>query len=84
MGGSPRGAARPGPAVAHLPGVTALARDWAGSNFLTVRISQIESRILSACANMVADIGGTRLNGAESNLVLGEDSIPVRGAVSDG
>ena len=61
-----------------------LARDWAGSNFLTVRISQIESRILSACANMVTDIGGTRLNGAESNLVLGEDSIPVRGAVSDG
>ncbi|MFG6353670.1 MAG: baseplate J/gp47 family protein [Oscillospiraceae bacterium] len=59
-----------------------LARQWAGSNFLTVRISQIESRILSACSTMITDIGGTKINGKEENLVLDPDSIPVRGAVS--
>lgn len=52
--------------------------------FLTVRISQIESRILSECSNMVTDIGGTKINGQESNLALGPDSIPSRGEVTDG
>lgn len=61
-----------------------LAKDWAGSDFLTVRISQIESRILSACADMITDIGGTKINGQESNLALGPDSIPARGEVTDG
>lgn len=59
-----------------------LAQSWASSDFLTVRISQIESRILSGCSAMIADIGGTKINGEEANLVLGEDSIPVRGAVN--
>lgn len=59
-----------------------LAQAWASSDFLTVRISQIESRILSGCSTMIADIGGTKINGAESNLALDPDSIPVRGAVS--
>lgn len=59
-----------------------LAQIWAGSDFLTVRISQVESRILSACASMATDIAGTKINGEESNLVLGPDSIPVRGEVS--
>ena len=58
-----------------------LARAWASSDFLTVRISQIESRILSGCSAMIADIGGTEINGVEDNLVLDPDSIPVRGAV---
>lgn len=58
-----------------------LAGQWSGSRFLTVRISQIESRILSTCSDMVIDIGGTKLNGKEENLVLEPDSIPVRGAV---
>lgn len=61
-----------------------LAKDWAGSDFLTVRISQIGSRILSACADMITDIGGTKINGQESNLALGPDSIPARGEVTDG
>lgn len=61
-----------------------LARTWAGSDFLTVRISQIESRILSECSNMITDIGGTKINGAESNLALDPDSIPVRGEITDG
>lgn len=51
-----------------------LAQSWASSAYLTVRISQIESRIISECAAMIADIGGTQINGAEQNLVLGADS----------
>lgn len=56
-----------------------LASTWASSDYLTVRISQIESRILSGCAAMITDIGGTQINGEEANLVLDADSIPVRG-----
>lgn len=59
-----------------------LAQAWANSDFLVVRISQVESRILSGCASMVTDIGGTKINGEESNLALHPDSIPVRGEVS--
>lgn len=59
-----------------------LAGEWSSSDFLTVRISQIESRILSACSSMVTDIGGTKINGAEENLVLDPDSIPVRGSIN--
>lgn len=58
-----------------------LAAGWAEADFLTVRISQIESRILAGCATMVADIGGTKINGREANLPLGPDSIPKRGGV---
>lgn len=61
-----------------------LAGTWATSDHLTVRISQIESRILSECSNMVTDIGGTKINGQESNLALDPDSIPARGEVTDG
>ena len=59
-----------------------LADAWASSDYLTVRISQIESRILSGCAAMITDIGGTKINGKEENLVLDADSIPVRGDVN--
>ena len=61
-----------------------LARNWASSDFLTVRISQIESRILSECSSMITDIGGTKIDGKESNLALDPDGIPTRGVVSDG
>ncbi len=59
-----------------------LARAWASSDRLIIRISQIESRILSACAAMITDISGTKINGTEANLTLDADSIPVRGAIS--
>lgn len=59
-----------------------LASEWAKSDFLTVRISQIESRILAECSTMITDLGGTKINGAEVNLVLDADSIPVRGSVN--
>ena len=58
-----------------------LAKGWASSDHITVRISQIESRILAECSTMVTDLSGTKINGEEANLVLGEDSIPVRGDV---
>lgn len=59
-----------------------LAKSWASSDHLTVRISHIESRILAGCSNMVTDLTGTTINGEETNLVLDADSIPVRGDVS--
>lgn len=59
-----------------------LAGTWASSDYLTVRISQIESRILSGCSAMITDIGGTQINGQEANLVLGPDSIPTRGELN--
>lgn len=61
-----------------------LAGQWSSSEYLTVRISQIESRILSECSAMITDIGGTKINGTEANLVLDADSIPVRGTVANG
>ena len=33
---------------------------------------------------MITDIGGTKIDGKESNLALDPDSIPTRGVVSDG
>ena len=54
-----------------------LAGDWGKSNRLIVRISQIESRILSECAAYVADIGSTKINNDTKNITLDEDSIPV-------
>ena len=59
-----------------------LAGTWASSDYLTVRISQIESRILSGCAAMITDIGGTKINGKKENLLLDADNIPIRGDVN--
>lgn len=59
-----------------------LAAGWAESDHLVVRISQIESRILTECSAMVVDIADTKINGAAENLILDSDSIPVRGAIS--
>lgn len=55
---------------------------WAETDALVVRVSQLESRILSDCAALIADITSTTLNGVANNLTLGEDSVPVRGTVS--
>lgn len=59
-----------------------LRKDWGGSSAAVVRISRIETRLLSIKG--VLDIGGTKLNGAEENLVLGELQIPVLGGVNVG
>lgn len=54
-----------------------LAEAWENGAALIVRISQIESRILSECAAYISDIGNTKLNNATQNITLGEDNIPV-------
>ncbi|MCM1055224.1 MAG: baseplate J/gp47 family protein [Bacteroides sp.] len=56
-----------------------LRKGWESSSALVVRISQIETRLLAVKG--VLDIGGTRLNGEEENLILGELQIPVLGGV---
>ena len=59
---------------------------WSDTDAITVRGSQIESRILTDCAAFVVDISETSLTvGAESaarNITLDADSIPVRGTIN--
>lgn len=59
---------------------TEISKQWEESDGLTVRISQLESRILDCEA--VLDIADTKLNGVASNLNLTEKQIPVRGTVN--
>jgi hypothetical protein len=49
---------------------------------LVVRISQIESRLLTI--NGIVDIQDTTLNGILGNLILGADELAVRGVVTNG
>ena len=53
-----------------------LADVWADSTALTVRIAQLESRILTECANCITDIFDTTLNGSAANITLDADKIP--------
>jgi uncharacterized phage protein gp47/JayE len=57
-----------------------LSKVWDESEGLIIRISQLESKILT-CEG-VLDISGTTLNGVASNLALAADEIPVRGTVN--
>lgn len=57
-----------------------LRQAWADTTSTVVRVSQIESRILTVQG--VADIANTSLNGDISNLTLGNYEIPVIGGVS--
>lgn len=56
-----------------------LRQGWEENGITTVRISQIESRLLGIGG--IEDISGTKLNGKEENLILDEEYIPVRGDV---
>lgn len=56
-----------------------LNKEWADSDNLVVRISQIETRILSV--EGVLDISDTKLNGSDNNLILDADYIPIRGDI---
>ncbi len=58
-----------------------LRQAWASSEYLVVRISQIENCILNLSG--VIDITGTKLNNSESNISLGKYEIPVLGGVSE-
>lgn len=59
-----------------------LAKTWDDdeTEFLIVRISQLESRILTC--DGVLDVSGTTLNGSTSNMFLDVNEIPVRGSVN--
>ena len=56
-----------------------LRKDWANQSQLIVRMSQIETRILTI--DGIIDITGTEINGVAENLNLGEYEIPVLGTV---
>lgn len=56
-----------------------LRKDWANQSQLIVRISQIETRILTI--DGIIDITGTKINGVAENLSLEEYEIPVLGTV---
>ena len=62
----------------YLP---SLAKNWADSKNLIVRISAIESRMLDI--DGILDVADTTLNGVASNLTLGPDEIPVLGTVGE-
>lgn len=58
-----------------------LASDWASSDNIIVRISQIEIRLLNLTG--VLDIADTTLNGIVHNLTIDANNIPIRGEVSN-
>jgi uncharacterized phage protein gp47/JayE len=58
-----------------------LAKEWDSSDNIIVRISHIETRLLSIAG--ILDIANTTLNGASSNLVVDADNIPKRGTITN-
>ncbi|MDO0133332.1 phage tail protein, partial [Clostridioides difficile] len=56
-----------------------LNMSWEDEENLIVRISQIETRLLSI--DGVLDITNTMINGVKSNLTIDSNSIVVRGEV---
>lgn len=57
-----------------------LAQSWEDEGSITVRTSEIETRMLKL--EGIADVTGITLDGSNKNLVLGSNAIPVRGGVS--
>ena len=58
-----------------------LATEWDSLDNIIVRISQIEIRLLNLTG--VLDIADTTLNGAQQNLTIDADNIPIRGSVTN-
>ncbi len=58
-----------------------LRHEWAETNTLVVRVSQVETRMLGIKG--VVDVEGTTLNGVEENCILGPYEVPVFGGVSE-
>ena len=56
-----------------------LRKNWADSSYLTVRISYLESYALET--EGVVDVSDCRINGGSSNLILGENEVPVLGEI---
>ncbi len=56
-----------------------LRRAWADSEYLTVRVSYLESRALDAAG--VVDVLACSINGGTGNLVLAANEVPVLGEI---
>lgn len=56
-----------------------MRKSWADSDAVTLRIAQIEAKILSVSG--VLDITGTTLNGTSANITLLGHEIPIRGGI---
>ncbi len=59
-----------------------LSAKWDSSDVIVIRISQIETRLLSL--NGILDIADTKINGQPKNLILENDEIPIKGVISNG
>jgi len=59
-----------------------IRKEWARQNTSTVRIAQIEAKIVSITG--IVDIENTRINGSTSNLVLTKYQVPKMGGVVNG
>lgn len=57
-----------------------LRKGWADTAYLVIRISQIETRLLSIKG--IVDIENTKINGSTDNLILGKYEVPVFGGAS--
>lgn len=57
-----------------------LRKSWADESSIIVRISQVESRILTVQG--VLDVTGTTLNGNAENVMLSDEEIPALGTVT--
>ena len=57
-----------------------LAKTWEDNDNLIVRISQIETRLLSLTG--ILDVANTTINGISTNFIVDADKIPVRGTVN--
>ena len=56
-----------------------MRKTWADNEYLTVRVSYLESRVLEV--DGVLDVSGCSINGNSKNLVLGADEVPVSGEI---
>ena len=57
-----------------------LRKTWANSPYLIVRISQIETRLLTIKG--IIDVSNTKINNVADNYALGKYEIPVFGGAS--
>ena len=59
-----------------------IRKEWAKQDTSTVRIAQIEAKIVSL--NGIVDIENTKINGSTSNLILTKYQVPKMGGVANG
>lgn len=57
-----------------------VAEQWTVAEVLSVRLSQVEARLLAL--DGIMDISGVTLNGKAANLLLAADDVPVRGEMN--